>query len=450
MAEVDFSDFESAERWFKTQNAEVRSAMTSRAALRVLANVSRAEAKHVQPLAITLLRCTLTSAVRGSGRTADVEWWDNAARSAADSAARSATRSANSTADSPYSPADSPYSAAQSAAFSAARSADSAVYSAAYSADSAAQSAAFSAADSAVYSAADSAAHSAAHSATHWDSTNVSAGLNHRPLWSGADVPDAIQSSYNAFLTFLAADPNWQFFHDWYLAMWEGKWTDWDLAIEVAKIDGGIWEKGLEAVAEKIEQIQEELRKPDDDITPEPVAPSNVHKLFETAPVVQASMATLSETLALRIDAFDRMSRVNEPIPFVETFRTLPKTATKIANILAAGSEHDGTSKELAIEVGKLRAEVERLKIDLKAALDEIEELRTKPWYKSSSVLFAGVTIPTIFSALFLLSGGDDRLEDRWNNVGADIEFLRGKFWPGEEDQHSEPMRLELPDEFEV
>jgi hypothetical protein len=161
-------------------------------------------------------------------------------------------------------------------------------------------------------------------------------------------------------------------------------------------------------------------------------------------------MAALSETLTLRVDVFDRMSRVNEAIPFVVTFRALPQTAARIADILAKGQEHDGASSELAIEVGKLRAEVERLKVDLKAALEEIDELRTKPWYKSSSILFAGVTIPTIFSALFLLSGGDDRLEDRWNSVGADIEFLRGQFWPSEEDQHSEPMRLELPDEFEV
>ena len=161
-------------------------------------------------------------------------------------------------------------------------------------------------------------------------------------------------------------------------------------------------------------------------------------------------MATLSETLTLRVDAFNRMSRVNKPIPFVETFRILPQTATNIANILAEGPEHDGSSSELAIEVGKLRVEVERLKVDLKAALEEIDELRTKPWYKSSSILFAGVTIPTIFSALFLLSGGDDRLEDCWNNVGAGIEFLRDKFWPDEKGQHSEPMRLEPPDEFEV
>jgi hypothetical protein len=54
MAEVNFSNFDSAKAWFETQTAETRCAMTSRMALRVLANVSRADAKHVQALAGSL------------------------------------------------------------------------------------------------------------------------------------------------------------------------------------------------------------------------------------------------------------------------------------------------------------------------------------------------------------------------------------------------------------
>ena len=75
-------------------------------------------------------------------------------------------------------------------------------------------------------------------------------------VWYGAQVPREIQFVHDIFVAYLAGDPNWQFFHDWYLAMWEGKWTDWDLAIEVAKIDDGIWEGGLEAVAAEINRIR--------------------------------------------------------------------------------------------------------------------------------------------------------------------------------------------------
>ena len=130
--------------------------------------------------------------------------------------------------------------------------------------------------------------------------------------------------------------------------MWNGTFDDWELAFEVIKIADEVWEgeDAAQKVADEIERIKAELRKPDEEITPEPVAPSNVHKLFETAPVVQASMATLSETLTLRVDAFYRMLRVNEAIPFVETFRALPQTAARIADILAKGQEHDGASSE--------------------------------------------------------------------------------------------------------
>lgn len=54
----------------------------------------------------------------------------------------------------------------------------------------------------------------------------------------------------------LAADPKWQFWHDWYLAMWEGRFKNWDLAFEVIKIEKKVWEQGAEAVATEIERIQ--------------------------------------------------------------------------------------------------------------------------------------------------------------------------------------------------
>ena len=38
--------------------------------------------------------------------------------------------------------------------------------------------------------------------------------------------------------------------------MWEGRFTDWDLAHEVAKIDNSIWEVGAEAVATEIAKIK--------------------------------------------------------------------------------------------------------------------------------------------------------------------------------------------------
>lgn len=214
VAEVDFSDVESAAAWFKTQNPGVRCTMTSRATLRVLANVGRIEAEHTQRLFKTTLRRTLTSAVRGSGRTADLDWWEVAAHYA--------DRSANSAAQSTYS---------------------SALYAA-----------------SAVDPTALSTAISAAFSATSWDKENLASDLNHHAVWSGVDVPKSNQKAHEDFLVYLAGDPNWQFFHDWYLAMWEGRFEDWDLAIEVAKIADDVWEAGLEDLGAEIERIRRRLK----------------------------------------------------------------------------------------------------------------------------------------------------------------------------------------------
>ena len=50
--------------------------------------------------------------------------------------------------------------------------------------------------------------------------------------------------------------------------MWEGRFTDWDLAVEVAEIPNDVWEAGAEAVAAEIERIRsnrtlsEESNKP--------------------------------------------------------------------------------------------------------------------------------------------------------------------------------------------
>ena len=38
--------------------------------------------------------------------------------------------------------------------------------------------------------------------------------------------------------------------------MWEWRFTDWNLAIEVAKIPNDVWEEGAEAVADAIHEIK--------------------------------------------------------------------------------------------------------------------------------------------------------------------------------------------------
>jgi hypothetical protein len=238
----------------------------------------------------------------------------------------------------------------------------------------------------------------------------------------------------------------WGFWHDWYLAMWEGRFTDWDLAIEVAKIPDDVWEQGAEAVAAAIREIKARLGVASKDITPEDVLPHNVTNLFDRAPIVQASMATFSETINLRVDAFSRLARPNERIAFFDTLKSLPETADRIAHLVVQDRTDEGNQTALALEVGRLRAQVEQLRTDLKAAHSELEELRKKPWYKKSSVLVMGAVVSTIATGAWVLSGEDKALEERWNKLAVDLEFLTTKIWPKPEDKLLDILQFELPD----
>jgi hypothetical protein len=232
---VDFSDRGKAIAWLEKQNAEVRCAIASRAALRVCANIHEISDAELPPVAISVLRCILTSSVRSLGRTDDMAWLETAARSAALSAALSAT-----------------LSAALFAANSARFAADSA-------AGSAARSAALFAANSAHF-AARFATRFAANSAANEDSRNLNITAYTTAVWPDGATPPSIAQNHADFLAFMNSDrATWGFWHDWYLAMWEGRFTDWDLAIGVAKIPDNVWKEGAEAVAAEIDKIRTKL-----------------------------------------------------------------------------------------------------------------------------------------------------------------------------------------------
>ncbi len=204
MAKVDFSDLKSSEAWFAKQSVEVRCAMTSRAALRVFANFRANLAGKPDDLDMGLLRAMLTSAGRGSGRPTDVDW-DTAATNSATNSATSALSATNS---------------------------------------------ALSATNSAIYSAADS--------ATDWDSKHLDTFFGVQ-LWPEANVPQAIAKNHNTALNALRANPAWAFWLRFYEGMWEGTFTEWDLAFEVIKIAEEDWEKGYEHVGDVIAGIEADL-----------------------------------------------------------------------------------------------------------------------------------------------------------------------------------------------
>jgi len=112
-----------------------------------------------------------------------------------------------------------------------------------------------------------SSAHSAARydieefSLANYDASNPDLVRFDRPVWSGVNVSPAVTQNHKRFLSNLSADPQlWAFWHDWYLAMWNGTFEDWDLATEVALIPDADWEKGAEHIAALINDIERKLK----------------------------------------------------------------------------------------------------------------------------------------------------------------------------------------------
>ena len=242
---VDFSDFKAVKAWLQTQSVETRHVISSRAALRVLANIRPNDGKANETLTIPCLRAILTSAGRGSGRPVDVRWDATlgTAFSTAVAAGSAAAAAAGSAAASPA--AAAPNSSASVTANSVTLSANSAALS--------------------TGSAAAPAAFAAASSATSSDSTAaapLSTTLAKIAAWGEIDVPADTLENHKVFLSFLASDPKWSFWRDWYEAMWNGTFDDWELAFEVIKIADEVWEgeDAAQKVADEIERIKTRLK----------------------------------------------------------------------------------------------------------------------------------------------------------------------------------------------
>jgi len=231
---VDFADRKKVAAWFKTQKPHVCGQITSRAALRVFANISQFTGTEFARLALPSFRAVVTSAVRGSGRSADLD--GNISQSATIAVADRLAANSNFTAA--LTAADSAaYSAPVSAAISA-RSIECSITSA-RTADS------FGPIFEAI---------SATRSALQEDKACLNHGTRMGALWPEDGVPPALFANHKRFLELLDQDADWSFWRDWYIAMWDGTFEDWDLAHEVAKIENEVWE-GEDALAKVAGEI---------------------------------------------------------------------------------------------------------------------------------------------------------------------------------------------------
>ena len=262
MAGVDFSDIKSATAWFEEQSAKTRCAITSRAALRVMANIDLGDGPEKPDFVLRVMRAVLVTACRGanSGIKPSLDW-NRLMHITAENITFSDTfeRITRNILAS----LDNRLLAVQEAAKSAALHS--------VSATSSARATNFSAvsADAIIRSAL--AASPEVRAAMLNDSSMKRDDVYLAKVWPASGAPPAIEQNHQTFLTFLRADPAWAFWLQFYEGLWTGTFTNWPLAMEVIQIDNAEWENeaghkhiagliaGIEArlVIEDLPQVEE-------------------------------------------------------------------------------------------------------------------------------------------------------------------------------------------------
>jgi hypothetical protein len=311
VANVDFSNIGSGTKWFESQNIQTCCALTSRATLRGLSNLFYAQdgpekIDFFEDAFVSVFRSTLISACRASGKPSEIDW-----RALAGAPHAHLMQIAENGMGSmqPF------YGCVMSAIYSVGAIASNPAKNSALAMAHAREAgtakriekslsppnAPFNVSDiSAIY---PSFTISGSGHVTIRDSSAITSSIADDiadfpkplagPVWRGIDVPPNLQDAHVDFVRFLSTDPKWEFWHDWYLAMWDGTFDEWDLAYEVIKIEDAAWKAGAEAVASKICRIQTCLKTQ--------VGPSlrkNDNSKWEIEPDVEIDQEPLSFAIA--------------------------------------------------------------------------------------------------------------------------------------------------------
>jgi outer membrane murein-binding lipoprotein Lpp len=394
---VDFSDIDEAFVWIEKQTPEVCCAISSRAALRVCANISLCKENVILEIALPIMRAILTASICGFDKASSSGWSKLAAATAAHTTGPTGVENIDHAARS-----------ARSAAHSAALTVDltnCAVGSVSRSAESASY--------TATTSAARSTSSTAAFVAASRDSVELNDAMFSTCLWQPTELPSGVAENHRRFLKFLRHDlATWRFWHDWYLAMWEGRFTDWDLAVEVAKIPEGVWEEGAEAVADAIREIEEiragDMPRPDN--VPE-LEREKLLKYVErllaspemTALAAEGAAATLQRAITEYLVKADANCLPDE----LKHLEGMPKLFMGISVIVKSSGRSEAKILELADQIEALNGQVAKLEANLKEALTKtVNGLFKQNAIKAAGAAFGGGVVGTLGVGLAHFFGG--------------------------------------------
>ncbi len=141
-------------------------------------------------------------------------------------------------------------------------------------------------------------------------------------------MPQHALLEHKKFLSVLSDGEQWSFWHRWYGEMWVGDFTDWDLAIEVAKIPDEVWE-GDDALANVAQAIREiEARRAHD-------------------------VARINETLVLDEDSQKHRAEHPEPANPERLRRHLLRVEEALDDILALGGGNGVTANTVEFRIIK-------------------------------------------------------------------------------------------------
>ncbi|MCA8878530.1 MAG: hypothetical protein KDA73_00960 [Rhodobacteraceae bacterium] len=194
------------------------------------------------------------------------------------------------------------------------------------------------------------------------------------PVWRDVGEPTAVADARGKLLAFLDADPElWGFWRRWYQGMFDGRPMDWDLQRAVALIPDAIWQRGPEAVAAEIAQIEAEF-------APEPLDQDALRGHLERLAAAPELHADAAESVAVLIET--AIARYCDEVPAnglpdgFAPFGELPRVFNAIAATLRRSSAEAEKIDALQALVNELHATIAQLRGELAEARQRLTDTR--------------------------------------------------------------------------
>lgn len=237
------------------------------------------------------------------------------------------------------------------------------------------------------------------------------------PLWRTIAVPDVIKENHDDFLKFMEADRGtWGFWHDWYLAMWEGRFTDWDLASEVAKIPDDVWERGAEAVAVEIAKRRAQLnaQRTDQPQREKAYEPKSVQQILANPEISAINFQSVAQNISVAFETFHRETGINQVPSSFMPLHEVPQLLVGMGRILQQRLVPADKEQALIEEVGRLNARIVELEAALEAALISSDPI-VAPAFKEQLGKSLGdwKLYAALATSLWIVSGDDIGLQKR-------------------------------------